>query len=123
MIPCVILGPTENAYPLDWRWLQYLGTLLLLLELTIYLRCLIDFMMSGRGTLAPIDPPKRLVIKGLYRLVRNPMYLGVITTLLGITSIFASIPLLTYTAAVWGGFHLFVLFYEEPTSTKVRGCL
>ncbi len=71
----------------------------------------------------PLIPPKYLVAKGLYRFVRNPMYLGVITTLLGIATIFSSIPLLTHIAAVWGGFHLFVLFYEEPTSTKVRGCL
>ncbi len=120
-LPYAILGPTEHVSPLEWRVLQYLGMSLLLLGLMIYLRCLIDFMLIGKGTPAPIDPPKQLVVKGLYRFVRNPMYLGVISTLLGIATFFASIPLLVYTAIVWVGFHLFILLYEEPTLRRKFG--
>jgi len=121
LIPYAILGPKNYVYALEWRAVQYFGAMLFLLGLSIYLRCLADFILTGRGTPAPIAPPKHLVVTGLYRFVRNPMYLGVISTLLGIALIFASFPLVLYTAAVWSGFHLFILFYEEPVLRRKFG--
>jgi protein-S-isoprenylcysteine O-methyltransferase Ste14 len=76
--------------------------------------CVRDFAVRGRGTLAPVDPPTELVAVGLYRWVRNPMYVGVVTTLLGHALWFGSVGLLLYAALVASGFHLFVVLYEEP---------
>ncbi|MBI4402196.1 MAG: isoprenylcysteine carboxylmethyltransferase family protein [Nitrospirae bacterium] len=85
------------------------------------LQCAWDFARSGRGTPAPIDPPRRLVVQGLYRFVRNPMYLGAVTILLGEAALFRSPSLLLYGAACWLGSHLFVLLYEEPTLRRMFG--
>lgn len=83
--------------------------------------CVRDFAVRGRGTLAPVDPPTELVAAGLYRWVRNPMYLGVLTTLLGHALWFGSARLLLYAALVATGFHLFVVLYEEPTLERSFG--
>ena len=82
--------------------------------LCIYLWCLWDFATFGRGTPAPIDAPKRLVVRGLYHHVRNPMYAGVLFVVLGWALYFSSARLLLYAAAVGAMFHFFVVVYEEP---------
>ena len=81
----------------------------------VLLWCVRDFAVRGRGTLAPVDPPRELVAGGLYRWVRNPMYLGVVTVLLGHALWFGSRSLVLYACLVFVGFHLFVKLYEEPT--------
>ncbi len=73
------------------------------------------FALEGRGTPAPIAPTGSLVVSGLYRHVRNPMYLAVVGAILGQALLFANALLLGYAAVVWGLFHLFVMAYEEPT--------
>jgi protein-S-isoprenylcysteine O-methyltransferase Ste14 len=88
---------------------------------SIYLWCLWDFAAYGRGTPAPIDAPRRLVVRGLYRYVRNPMYVGVLLAILGWTLHFASPVLLLYAAVVALAFHGFVVAYEEPTLRRVFG--
>jgi protein-S-isoprenylcysteine O-methyltransferase Ste14 len=80
----------------------------------VLLRCVWDFFRIGRGTLAPLDPPKHLVVNGLYRFTRNPMYNGVLLVLLGEAWLFRSTSLLQYAAAVFVAFNVFVLVYEEP---------
>ncbi len=91
------------------------GALVILgLGSSVYAWCLWDFAVFGRGTPAPIDAPKKLVVKGLYRYTRNPMYLGVVTVILGWAAFFESAILLLYAAAVFAGFQLFVVLYEEP---------
>jgi protein-S-isoprenylcysteine O-methyltransferase Ste14 len=67
------------------------------------------------GTPAPVFPTRNLVVTGLYRYVRNPMYVAVVGTILGQGLIFGNVDLREYGALVWLLFHLFVLFYEEPT--------
>ncbi len=94
---------------------------LFLLGGAIYLRCVWDFAVFGRGTPAPIDAPKRLVVRGLYRYTRNPMYVGVLTMILGWTALFQAPILLLYALAVGTGFQLFVVFYEEPHLRKMFG--
>jgi len=79
----------------------------------IYLRCACDFGVAGRGTSAPIDAPKHLVVRGLYQYIRNPMYVGVPTVLAGWTMLYRNETLLYYSAAVFIAFYLFVVFYEE----------
>jgi protein-S-isoprenylcysteine O-methyltransferase Ste14 len=87
----------------------------------IYLWCLWDFAAFGRGTPAPIDAPKRLVVRGLYRYTRNPMYVGVLTVISGWAILFQAPSLVLYALAVGTGFHLFVVLYEEPHLRKVFG--
>lgn len=87
----------------------------------IYAWCVWDFATFGRGTPAPIDAPKRLVVRGLYRLTRNPMYVGVLTVILGWTLLFRASGLLLYAFVVWCTFQSFVVFYEEPHLRLVFG--
>jgi len=81
---------------------------------SIYFWCLWDFGRTGRGTPAPIDPPKTLVVRGLYRYVRNPMYVGVLLVIVGWTVFTRSRNVAIYGASVAMAFHLFVVFVEEP---------
>lgn len=83
--------------------------------------CVWDFMFKGKGTPAPIDPPKELVVSGLYKYVRNPMYIGVLLILSGHILWFGSLLLILYAAGTFVVFYLFVLFYEEPHLQKVFG--
>ncbi len=80
----------------------------------IYIRCTWDFAVSGEGTPAPIDPPKTLVVSGLYRWTRNPMYLGILVVLFAEAMFFLSRELSVYAAGIAVLFHLLVIFYEEP---------
>jgi protein-S-isoprenylcysteine O-methyltransferase Ste14 len=100
---------------------RYAGLLPIIVGALIECWCAWDFAMKGRGTPAPFDPPKELVVRGLYRHVRNPMYVGVMNILLGEALLFASRTLLWYAAIVFVGFNLFVLLYEEPTLRRKFG--
>lgn len=101
--------------------LQLLALLPLLLGTLIGVRCVFDFAVHGRGTPAPIDAPRRLVARGLYRYVRNPMYIGVLLIVLGEAALFESMTLLLYAAAFFAVLHLFVVLYEEPTLRRKFG--
>ena len=94
--------------------LRWLGAPLLAAGVAILLWCVWDFLFAGRGTLAAYDPPTRLVSRGFYRWVRNPMYVGVSAILFGEALVFDSSALLVHASLVWLVFHLFVLLYEEP---------
>jgi len=73
------------------------------------------FALQGMGTPAPVFPTRHLVVTGLYRYVRNPMYVAVVSAILGQGLTFGNVPVLEYGGLVWLLFHLFVLIYEEPT--------
>ena len=81
----------------------------------VLLRCVWDFLAAGHGTLAPVDPPRRLVVRGLYRYTRNPMYNGVLAMILGQAWLFRSPALVAYALGVFAINHLFVVLYEERT--------
>ncbi|MGH7634657.1 MAG: methyltransferase family protein [Gemmatimonadaceae bacterium] len=83
--------------------------------------CVRDFYVAGRGTLAPWAPPERLVIVGLYRLSRNPMYVAVLTILCGWAATFASPTLWIYAAIMALAFHLRVILGEEPWLARTHG--
>lgn len=85
------------------------------------LRCIWQFFAEGRGTLAPVDPPKHLVVHGLYRLVRNPMYVCVLLVLLGEAIFFQSQAILIEAGVFFLGTHLFITLYEEPALRKQFG--
>jgi protein-S-isoprenylcysteine O-methyltransferase Ste14 len=89
--------------------------------LPIVLWCFRDFTFKGRGTPAPIDPPKELVAVGLYRFVRNPMYVSGILALTGWMLWSPSLPLIVAPFVFFTAAHLFVTFYEEPTLKKKFG--
>ena len=87
----------------------------------IYLWCLWDFGSAGHGTPAPIDPPRHLVVRGLYQFTRNPMYVGVLGVIFGWALFFKALPLAAYGVCVALLFHLFVVIYEEPHLKKMFG--
>jgi protein-S-isoprenylcysteine O-methyltransferase Ste14 len=97
------------------------GGLLLLLGVAIYLWCAWDFTVKGFGTPAPIDAPKVLVVKGLYRFTRNPMYVGVAAMIAGQGIYFGSAATGIYFCVVVLFFNLFVLLYEEPVLRRKFG--
>lgn len=101
--------------------LRSVGIPVVCLGIAIYAWCAWSFTVKGRGTPAPIDPPKKLVIEGLYRYMRNPMYVGVLTILVGEVLWFASPMLLVYAGIVAGIFHAFIRFYEERKLQNLFG--
>lgn len=84
----------------------------------VYAWCVWDFATAG-GTPAPIDAPPRLVVRGLYRYTRNPMYVGVLTTILGWVVRYRTAGLLLYAGIVWLCFQAFIVFYEEPHLARI----
>ncbi len=111
-IPRMLLArDSARAGPGPLRWV---GIPLMAAGAAVILTCIVDFARRGRGTLAPVDPPRKLVTAGLYRYVRNPMYVGVVTTLAAEALFFGSRSLAIYAAAAWLVFHVWVLVYEEP---------
>jgi len=100
------------------RWLAVVA---ILVGVCVYAWCVWDFATYGRGTPAPIDAPKKLIVRGLYRYTRNPMYLGVLTVVLGWAMLFRSMTLLVYGAMLAACFHGFVVLYEEPHLERLFG--
>jgi protein-S-isoprenylcysteine O-methyltransferase Ste14 len=100
---------------------RFLALLLYALGLAIYSWCVWDFASFGRGTPAPIDAPRRLVVRGLYRWTRNPMYVGVLAIVLGWAALFEHATVVVYAFCVFVAFHCFVVFYEEPHLTQLFG--
>lgn len=91
-----------------------LGVGVMLVGAVVLLWCVRDFYVSGKGTLAPWDPPKNLVVVGLYRHVRNPMYLGVLLLVLGWSIYLASLLVAGYVVVLAIAFHVRVRTHEEP---------
>jgi protein-S-isoprenylcysteine O-methyltransferase Ste14 len=110
-VPLFLLRP---AWPEPWGIAQWIALLPLAAGLGIYGWCAFDFTFVGGGTPAPIDPPKKLVLSGLYRYSRNPMYVGVLTVLFSEALFFESLRHLLYAGFVMGMFQSFIVFYEEP---------
>jgi protein-S-isoprenylcysteine O-methyltransferase Ste14 len=95
--------------------LRWVGALFIALGAIGLFDSFVRFALQGLGTPAPVFPTRHLVVSGLYRYVRNPMYVAVVSTILGQSLIFGSVRLLEYGGLAWLVAHLFVLFYEEPT--------
>ena len=100
---------------LDWtNALHIVGLILVASGAALLIACIVEFARRGRGTLSPVDPPKELVVQGLYRYVRNPMYLSVSTIVLGEVMLTKSVPLFLYWVIWFACVNLFVMGYEEP---------
>lgn len=120
-VPLQIL---QASGQLSWPGLSVntiLAACLTLCGVSVLLRCVWDFFATGKGTLAPFDPPRELVVVGLYRFTRNPMYNGVLATLAGEAWLVQSTALLKYTVVVFILFHVFVVAYEEPALASQFG--
>lgn len=100
---------------------RHVGLAAMLIGASIYFWCAWDFTFSGKGTPAPIDPPRELVVRGLYKYVRNPMYIGVLSLVIGQAVWFESRVLVGYAALVYLLFFAFVVFYEEPVLRQKFG--
>ncbi len=101
--------------------LPVLGVLLIAAGLPVLLDSFARFALQGLGTPAPVLPPGHLVVTGFFRRVRNPMYVAIVSMILGQGLLFGSTGVLLYGALAWAGFHLFVRGYEEPTLRRRFG--
>ena len=97
------------------------GVILVTLGIIGLLDSFVRFAVQGLGTPAPVFPTRHLVVTGLYRFVRNPMYVAVVSTNLGQSFILGNVTLVAYGTIVWLLCHLFVLLYEEPTLRATFG--
>jgi protein-S-isoprenylcysteine O-methyltransferase Ste14 len=112
-LPWLLVGP-DAAFSRS-------GLIPLCAGVTLLLWCVRDFYVAGKGTLAPWAPPRHLVVVGLYRISRNPMYIGVLLILWGWALGFGSWPLAVYALAMTAAFHLRVVYGEEPWLAKTHG--
>ena len=124
----VLPGMTAFIIPAAWLWYtghtrldQPLGLVIFAVGVVGLFWCVRDFYVSGNGTLAPWAPPQKLVIVGLYRYSRNPMYLSVALVLLGWAVSFGSLALYIYTFLVIAAFHIRVVRGEEPWLARTHG--
>jgi len=101
--------------------LRVLGVLLIAAALPVLIAAFARFVTEGRGTPAPVAPTERLVVGGLYRWVRNPMYVAVGSVIAGQVLLFGSLPLLAYLAVVMAAFAAFVHLYEQPKLLATYG--
>jgi protein-S-isoprenylcysteine O-methyltransferase Ste14 len=106
---------------LGWPGVRWIGAALVLAGLPVLISAFARFVRDGLGTPAPYQPTERLVVTGLYRFVRNPMYVAVVSAILGQALVFGSRTLLVYGGCVAAAAHLFVRLYEEPTLRKRYG--
>jgi protein-S-isoprenylcysteine O-methyltransferase Ste14 len=122
LIPYFILGNPDTArFKNGLSGFQYLSIVVFAAGVAILLYCIGMFAIKGKGTLSPADPTKKLVVSGLYRFSRNPMYIGVMLILVSEAAFFISIALLVYTVFVFIAFSLFIILHEEPRLTDDFG--
>ena len=106
---------------LGFRPFRVLGALLIIAAVPVLLASFARFALQGLGTPAPVFPTKHLVISGFYRYVRNPMYLAVVSMVIGQAFLFGDRQVLAYGVCAWLVTHVFVLTYEEATLRKTFG--
>jgi protein-S-isoprenylcysteine O-methyltransferase Ste14 len=120
-VPARLLEWSHLARPEQFGGAQIAGAGLVLAGGALAVWCIFAFAFIGKGTPAPFDPPRRLVVRGPYRLVRNPMYIGAGIALLGAALFYRSWSLLGYAAMFGLAAHLLVITHEEPTLSRLFG--
>ena len=120
-LPARILSRAGIVQPTPTGTWQVAGMVAAAVGAALALWCVLAFVFVGRGTPAPFDPPRRLVVRGPYRVVRNPMYLGAGLALAGAALFYQSFALLGYLGALLLITHVFVVAYEEPTLRRTFG--
>src|SRR3954447_11974042 len=117
-IPWALTGWESNSPPAA---LKVLGVALIVAGAAVLLHAFAKFVTEGRGTPAPVAPTKELVVGGIYRHVRNPMYVAVTALIAGQALVLGSAALAVYAAAFWATTAAFVKLYEEPVLTERYG--
>ncbi len=131
----LVIAPGTVAGLVPWwisRWrmqapllgffpVRIVGALLIAAGLPVLLDSFARFALKGLGTPAPVFPTRHLVVSGLYRYVRNPMYVAVVSLIFGQGLLLGNVRVLEYGFLIWLAFHLFVLLYEEPTLRATFG--
>jgi protein-S-isoprenylcysteine O-methyltransferase Ste14 len=110
-----IVAPARTGAP------HVAGMIMVAIGTALALWCVFTFVFIGKGTPAPFDPPRKLVVRGPYRFVRNPMYIGAGMTLAGAALYYQSLSIFIYTCLFFLITHLFVVLYEEPTLRRTFG--
>jgi protein-S-isoprenylcysteine O-methyltransferase Ste14 len=120
LLPSWLSFRVDTTGAARWRWI---GVIPSTLGFAVALRCVWDFGWTGHGTPAPIAPPRKLVVVGFYRYIRNPMYVGFFAGWSGLWLVFgrASVVALAVALFVMAGVALFVQLYEEPTLRRIFG--
>jgi protein-S-isoprenylcysteine O-methyltransferase Ste14 len=118
LVPYYLIHRRTDLMPTEWTIVHCIGLLTVLSGLIIMLYCVLQFAIEGKGTLSPADPTRQLVVNGLYKYSRNPMYLGVLIVLIGEFIFYQQIIQLIYLVIVFIVFYLFVVFFEEPRLRK-----
>ncbi len=120
-LPARVLSWSGVMRPATLGAVEVAGIVVALCGALVALWCVFTFAVLGRGTPAPFDPPRRLVVRGPYRFVRNPMYIGAGLALAGASLVYHSWALVVYAALLGIASHIFVVVYEEPTLRRLFG--
>jgi len=115
LIPYFLLGnPRISSFKNNLGTVHYIALALFVAGVAILLYCISLFAVKGKGTLSPADPTKKLVVSGLYKFSRNPMYIGVMLILIGESLFFSATVMWIYSAMVFLAFNVFIIIHEEP---------
>jgi protein-S-isoprenylcysteine O-methyltransferase Ste14 len=120
-VPYLLLSSRSAISPKTINRLNDIGILIIVAGVAIYIWCAWDFISKGKGTPAPYDPPKKLVANDLYGFMRNPIYVGVSSIILGEACFFQSIAVFVSALVLLLAFHLRVTLSEEPTLKRLFG--
>jgi protein-S-isoprenylcysteine O-methyltransferase Ste14 len=121
LVPWWLTGWRLGAAPAWWVPLRVAGGLLTVLAAVVLVAAFVRFVVEGLGTPAPVAPTERLVVGGLYRWVRNPMYVAVVGTILGQAALLARPVLVVYGGLAGAAMVGFARWYEEPTLARRYG--
>jgi protein-S-isoprenylcysteine O-methyltransferase Ste14 len=120
-VPARVLTSSGIVAPTTFGLWQAAGLLLAAAGAALAVSCVLTFALVGKGTPAPFDPPRRLVVRGPYFFVRNPMYIGAALAMTGAAIYYQSVALFAYVVVFLLVTYLFVVTYEEPTLRRTFG--
>jgi protein-S-isoprenylcysteine O-methyltransferase Ste14 len=121
LVPSRVLSIAGVPSPHIFGAQQFFGLVVVLVSAGLVLSCILAFVFIGKGTQAEFDAPRHLVIRGPYRVIRNPMYVGVTGVLAGLAVYYGSAALSIYAIAVWIAVHCRVVYFEEPSLSRSFG--
>jgi protein-S-isoprenylcysteine O-methyltransferase Ste14 len=121
LIPWLLTGWQVREPVLYWAPMRVLGVILLVAGLIALIQAFVRFVVEGLGTPVPVAAPERLVVGGVYRYVRNPMYVAILAVIVGQALLLGQLGLLLYAAGIWLIAAAFVRFYEEPALRRRFG--
>ncbi len=121
VVPWLLTGWSSGPAPRWYVAVRLVGVVLVVAGAGALLASFGRFVLEGRGTPAPVAPTEELVVGGLYRYVRNPMYVAVVALIVGQAMLLARPVLLAYAAVVWAATALFARWYEEPALRRRYG--